>query len=109
MKRREGALLEPGLHWALGKQQLARLQEAGGHWQTYCHLFLASCPSPWVSSLHCLLSSCLAASCPALLPVCTSLLTQAGLDTEQVGGRRTGQKLDERKHVFHMFISSLFL
>ena len=72
-----------------------------GHWEAYSHLLLKDCPAAWVSALLCLLSrywngdafyakiahhilSCLASSCPALVPVWTSLLAQTRLDTSQV-------------------------
>jgi anaphase-promoting complex subunit 1 len=83
VKRREGAGLEPSLHWALGRAQLQGLRT--GHWAAYSDLFLRDCPPAWVSSLHCLLSCCLATSCPALLPVWTALLARARPDTAQAG------------------------
>jgi len=88
VKRKEGsgwltktARLTP---WSLGKAKREKLRSSG-HWEAYSQLLLKDCPSALVSALICLLSSCLASSCPALVPVWTSLLTQARLDTAQAG------------------------
>merc|ERR1719318_459850 len=62
------------LQWSLSRDQLARLSSTP-HTSTYLSLFLSGCSPTWVSTMQCLLSSCLAHSAPSLLPVWTSLLS----------------------------------
>merc|ERR1719186_82044 len=83
VKKKVGAGMGQSLQWGLGRDQLAKLS-ATPQCSTYLSLFLSGCPPSWVSSLQCLLSSCLANSAPSLLPVWTSLLSpQISLDTAQ--------------------------
>merc|ERR1712142_607433 len=81
VKRKVGANMGLTLQWSLGRDQLSKLS-ATPECSTYLSMFLFGCPSAWVSTLQCLLSSCLAHSAPSLLPVWTSLLSpQLSLDT----------------------------
>merc|ERR1719318_1245173 len=69
------------LQWSLSPDQLARLSSTP-HTSTYLSLFLSGCSPTWVSTMQCLLSSCLVHSAPSLLPVWTSLLSpHLSLDT----------------------------
>lgn len=83
VKKKVGAGMGQSLQWGLGRDQIAKLS-ATPQCSTYISLFLSGCPPSWVSTLQCLLSSCLAHSAPSLLPVWTSLLSpQVSLDTAQ--------------------------
>jgi len=83
VKKKVGAGMGQSLQWSLGRDQLEKLA-ATPQCSTYLSLFLSGCPPCWVSSLQCLLSSCLANSAASLLPVWTSLLSsQISLDTAQ--------------------------
>ena len=88
VKRREGAGVARGgrvrLPWVLGKAEQAGVV-ASPHWSAYSELFLKDCPAAWVTAMQCLLSCCLASSCPALVPVWTSLLAQARLPAALAG------------------------
>jgi len=81
VKRKVGANMGLTLQWSLGRDQLSKLS-ATPECSTYLSMFLFGCPSAWVSTLQCLLSSCLANSTLSLLPVWTSLLSpHNGFDT----------------------------
>jgi len=83
VKKRVGAGMGQSLQWSLSRDQLSRLSSTP-QCSTYLSLFLSGCPPTWVSTLQCLLSSCLAHSAPSLLPVWTSLLSpQLNLDNTQ--------------------------
>eukprot|EP00092_Neocalanus_flemingeri_P027542 GFUD01029881.1.p1 GENE.GFUD01029881.1~~GFUD01029881.1.p1 ORF type:complete len:1834 (+),score=561.65 GFUD01029881.1:757-5502(+) len=83
VKKKVGAGMGQSLQWGLGRDQLAKLSTTP-QCSTYMSLFLSGCPQSWVSSLQCLLSSCLALSAPSLLPVWTSLLSpKISLDSAQ--------------------------
>merc|ERR1719318_197129 len=52
------------LQWTLSRDQIARLSSTP-QCSTYLSLFLSGCSPTWVSTMQCLLSSCLAHSAPS--------------------------------------------